>query len=385
MRLDVLLQQVRLPGGRGTPTPPPRPGSGWPGAVAARRPPRARTSARPRQRADERGERHGHRHRRQRRRPPATRRARSTAVDRRARRRRPPPAGTGRPAGCGTRPGSSRRPGRASRRRAARAPTRGSRSSVTMAISAFDSPLSRSYARDQVEQLGGDRPGRADRPERAGDRDQHGRPTRPRPRRRRIADQRRTQPRADPPLGTPAGPDGPGRARPGRRRSSSGPQAGTLAMASMIALQQVDDARAPAGRDVVVEGDDLAVLHRGDAGPAGRCPTVVGDCPQHLVSARKIRSGLALTMISGGQLRVAAVSCRRRRTASAMLSRPPCANSEPMNVLMSPSTTSGPARSSSQLGGPLRQRPWSACRCRPASAGRRRPPRPGGRSARRGR
>ena len=61
-----------------------------------------------------------------------------------------------------------------------------------------------------------------------------------------------------------------------------------------------------------------------------RFATVLSDWPQHLVSARKIRSGLALMITSADSCGNALSSVT---AASAMLTSPTPASSEPMNVL----------------------------------------------------
>ena len=136
----VALQQVGLPGGeeRGD-RDPGQDQRGRRAVPAAGRPEQVGQRHRA-DRADERGQRH--RHRQPRRCPSPVTRSDDHRGDRRGRRRPPRRAGTGRPAGCGRRPGSSRRRGRASPPTSSPSTTRGSRSSVTIAISRSLSPLS---------------------------------------------------------------------------------------------------------------------------------------------------------------------------------------------------------------------------------------------------
>ena len=99
-------------------------------------------------------------------------------------------------------------------------------------------------------------------------------------------------PTASQPTRGSAGPVGAGR----RRRSRS--VTGALATASVIARTR-STTRGPQREAMSSSSATPRCLHRGDARPSRpRLATVSADCQQHLVSARKIRSGLALTITS---------------------------------------------------------------------------------------
>ena len=188
---------------------------------------------------------------------------RSTRSSHRGRHRRPHRAGTGRRAGCGTRPGSSHRRRTASPRRAPPSTTRGMRMCHTMFHSAVaDARVDRDQ-RQVIEQRERHppprRPGRADR------RAEHD---------RCEQDRRRAEvPAKSPRYATPVSPAATG--RPALTSAADADDGHAAAISPLRSRrrrppEEVDDARAPTGRDVVVHLDDVAGLH------GGRCRVPAG-------------------------------------------------------------------------------------------------------------